>query len=173
MNRLYLVKRKWTKRPKSVRGQDYEDTTKELDQISEAIKAIYKDHEYGNISVANFKALIPKYMVNGNTKPPKRSDTLFKFIEGFIHDRNQSPDAKRGTNKVLLTCFIHLKTFRDSSYWTKSTLHFSDIDEDFLRHFKRYFYGLDLSSNYASKMIEVIRQFMNAATRKGLTTLAD
>ncbi len=90
--------------------------------------------------------------------------TLFGFIEKFIEERSYQP---RGTTKLFSTFYNHLKTFAKEKY--KGKLDFKDITLDFYYDFTKFLFSEPRkhSSNYAAKMIDILRQIIGDATERG------
>lgn len=95
----------------------------------------------------------------------RKEITLFEFIRQFIEERSISPEFSPGTVKVYKTCFNHLKKFSRQN----GKVSFLDIDVNFSLAFRQYLYSIGNSTNYANKMLQQVKVFMNAARARGLT----
>jgi integrase len=137
-----------------------------LDKVEKTTLSIYtKAITHGeNLRVAEFKqrletAFFGQFQENQNS--------LLKFIPRYLEERKRRPGYKRGTDKVLFTWYNILKEY--SEYKNKS-IDYDQINWRWLEDFKNFlFVEKKESINYAAKGIEVIKQFVNEARRRGYT----
>jgi hypothetical protein len=88
---------------------------------------------------------------------------LMAFIEEYITLKEKH--VERGTFKVMITTRNHLAQFNERN---GKSIDYQDVTHLFLNEFLTYCYAIHAHSrNYAAKLIEIIRQFMRAAYRRG------
>lgn len=95
---------------------------------------------------------------------PEAKITLYKFIEQFIAEKEKQP---RGTTKIFKTFYNHLQNFAKEK--GKIELNFENINIDFSQAFINYLYSepRSHSTNYAAKMLDILRQILDDATERG------
>ncbi|MEM9921092.1 MAG: site-specific integrase [Bacteroidota bacterium] len=137
-----------------------------LNDLEEEAIRIFTDHDYGNISPKDFKNKLAAYLGKEELSEAERPPTLFEFIERFIDERLIKPNSKRGTWKIFRTVSNHLKKYAEEK---ELTLDYSDMTAEFKHDFESWLYQSPRkhSTNYASKVFEILRQFLNEATRRG------
>jgi integrase len=94
------------------------------------------------------------------TPPPM---TLFEFIEQYINERK---NLTYGTTKTYLSTFNHLKKYDKER---GKNIDFQDITIEWFYDFQDYLYAPPRGHgvNYASKVVQIIRQFLSDATERG------
>lgn len=138
-----------------------------LDRIAVKVLEIYTDFNLGaDITPEQFKAEL-SYRMKWKPRPAAASPAtvpLFTFIEDiYLPEKKAQP---RGTWKILQTVFGHLEDYANER--TGGSLDYQDIDYAFFSAFKAWLYKAPRSHsiNYASKVIEVLKQFMGEAQRR-------
>lgn len=139
----------------------YSDLNSRLNDWENLTKEIFKEYDFGNISVKDFKLELD-YRSEKKQRPiaeKEKVPTLFKFIEDFISEQQNQPNGKRGTWKKYITVDNHLKTFANEK---KIQLDYDNIDWHFRKDFLNWLYEAprNHSINNAAKIFEVIKQFM-------------
>jgi integrase len=92
--------------------------------------------------------------------------TLFEFIEQY---RNERINLAFGTTKTYLSTFNHLKNYATER---GINLDFQDITIEWFYDFQNYLYAppREHGVNYASKVIQITKQFLSDATERGHNT---
>lgn len=108
-----------------------------------------------------------KSEIKSNFAPaPKAQLTLFQFIESFITEREQNPKFTKGTIKNYRKYYRILKTYAEVK---NKMLSFDNLDKTFFSDYQNYlFVEKQLSNNYARKIINSIKIFLNEAGEKGI-----
>jgi site-specific recombinase XerD len=89
---------------------------------------------------------------------------LMAFIDEYISLKEKQ--VEYGTLKVMVSTRNHLLKFNKRS---GKSIDFQDITHPFLNDFLNYLYAEHAHSrNYAAKLVEILKQFMRAAHRRGL-----
>lgn len=97
----------------------------------------------------------------------KQSLSLFDFIDQFIIDKKR--EGKRGTWKKFITVKSHLEYYSKEK---RIKLNYDNIDWQFRNKFLQWLYGEPRkhSANNASKLFEVLKQFLKESYRLGYHT---
>ena len=170
----------WDKKSQKVKNVNasakYIDINKRLSSLSDQIKNIYKDSN-GNISRDDFREALNILRGKVRLAEPKQKDTFISFTERYIKQRQESPTGQRGTWKTWQNTLNIIKDYaktighynlKNDSY----SLNFNHIDWDFRVDFVNYLYNTkNHSINYASKVIQVLTQFLNEANRREISDI--
>jgi len=138
-----------------------------LNEYSNKAIEIYRRFD-GEISIEDFKAELD--IVTGRKRRESDKGTyipLLEFIDYYTDLRKRDTNAKRGTWKVLQTCGEHIKKFVLECY--NGEIDYADIDWDFRHSFEQWLYAppREHSNNYAGKVIQILKQFLNEAFERG------
>jgi integrase len=149
-------------------------TNNALDDIAAVVRGIYKDSNLGaDITPEDFKKEIG-YRMKWEPRPtPEKAafPSLFDFIENtLLPEKRANP---RGTWKVLQTGFNLLSQYAQER--RAGRLEYSDIDYSFFADFKAWLFAAPRqhSINYAGKVVDVLKQFMRDAQRRGYHSKTD
>ena len=157
-----------TRRARYVRGhEEYREINQTLNRFAEIAESIFVEHN-GDVSEADFRAELD-YRTGSAERPADfPPDTLFQFIESFIKREQTRANANRNTWKKFPTVFNHLKEFAADQ--GRQEWNFEDIDWRFKDDFTEWLFSppREHSTNNASKVINILRQFMAEARRRGL-----
>lgn len=154
-------------RAKNLKGTNYRKMNDDLHELSRIAQDIFIEFDYGKISVAQFKRELD-YRTGKEERPgEERPDNLFTFILQFIKNEKNKPLTKPTTIKNFQTVFNHLREF--ASEQGSEILYFHEIDWAFREKFVQWLYAppREHSINNAAKIMDVVRQFMRAARRRG------
>lgn len=156
---------KKTQRMKNVRGKpEYQDLNDRLNRIASVIRSTYKENNYGEISLEDFKAQIEIRM--GLKQEDDRPQDFMSFVSDYNQRRREEPNLKRGTWKNWFSWEKHLSDFFQDTGYSRE---FYDIDFNFLEAYTSYLFNeKDHSINYVAKQVSTIRQWMHDAWRKDL-----
>lgn len=147
---------------------EYADLNDRLNNLSQIAQAIFKDSNFGEITVKDFRNEL-HYRTGKKERPDsekQRSVPLMEFIKQFIEERKAKPNAKRGTWKKLETVFNHLKEYsKDKGI----KLTYESMDWNFKNDFENWLYSppRNHAINNASKIFQVTKQFLYEAERHG------
>lgn len=155
-------------RAKHVRGkEEYLEMNNALSGFREVVQNIFIQNNYGEISFEDLKEKLD--YETGKTEHPKllETPTLFSFIEDYISQEQNKVSSNRDTWKKFITVFNHLKEYEKEK---KLSLDFSKINWQFLDDFTNWLYlpPRNHSINNASKIMEVVKQFMREAQKREL-----
>lgn len=156
------------------RHPEHSTVNNALEDISSAVRGIYKDFNKGaDITPEEFKKEI-SYRMGWEARPTPGKlavPALLDFVENtLLPEKKANP---RGTWKVLQTGFNLLSQYaqeRRAGY-----LDYSDIDYSFFADFKAWLFAEPRrhSVNYAGKVVDVLKQFMRDAQRRGYHSKTD
>ena len=92
---------------------------------------------------------------------------LLRFIDYYTELRRTDTNSQRGTWKVLKTCGEHIKQYATEHHNGK--LDYKDIDWNFRHGFEQWLYRAprEHSNNYAGRVLQILKQFMNEAAERG------
>ncbi len=143
-----------------------------LNSLAAVVIQIYRDFNLGAISIPDFQKEID-YRMEYKARPTPNAPQavpLFDFIQTFIDEKKVQP---RGTWKILQVVFGLLKSY--SAERTGGRLTYDDIDFAFFSNFKAWLFAPPRlhSTNYAAKVVSVVRQFLRDAQRRGYHTKTD
>ncbi len=149
--------------------KEYSKMNDRLSDLAKLAKAIYEDYDYGEISVSDFKDELDYRSERKKRPVPEVEEThkpFMRFIDDYIEERINKENSKRGTWKMFRTTANHLKKYAKDK---GKVLDYEDFDYNFLNDFENWLYKAPRrhSTNYASKVLSVVRQFLHAATRAG------
>lgn len=139
-----------------------------LKKVETETQNIYRTHKNNGkiLSIDEFKKELDIALQKTNRDAPP---TLFEFIENFIYTRKNTLSKPKGSIVVYNNAYKHLKGFANDK---KRKVNFEDITLEFLDEFLEYLFTppRSLSSNYALKIIENLKLFLNDATERGYNT---
>lgn len=148
------------------RHPEYSELNSRLNHLEELTKEIFKENDFGKITVQNFKEELEYRSGKKDrpTDPSKLIPSLFEFIENYIQKRKQEPNAKINTLKKFPTAFNHLKSYANEK---GITLGYDDIDWNFKKDFSNWLYSppRNHSINTAAKTFKIIKQLLREAYR--------
>lgn len=149
---------------------EYVDLNQRLNSLEKLAIDIFREFDFGNISIADFKKEL-SYRSGKEERPETKSKipTYFEFIEQFIENRKVQTNAKRGTWKKFQTVFNHLKSYSEEK---EKPLNYEDIDWHFKQDFENWLYSppRNHAINNAAKIFQVSKQFMYESHRLGYHT---
>lgn len=161
-----------TRRPKETtqfpRGREI-DT--KLDAIKKAFKVVssklFVNGGMEAVPVDTFKDELDYYLLRKERPAPVNdTPTLLQFIDQYVEARKNQTGGKRGTWKIIQTVANHINEFAREK---QPNLDYADIDYNFKKRFEDWLFSEPRrhSINYASKVFEILRQFMRAAKKDG------
>ncbi|GAB4498873.1 MAG: site-specific integrase [Saprospiraceae bacterium] len=144
---------------------EHSDINLRLNHLELTITQVYRDFNNGDISPEDFRKELD-YRLGYAQRPESKAakaPPLFDFIQTFIDEKKVQP---RGTWKILQTVFWLLKAYAEER--TGGRLNYDDIDFAFFSDFKAWLFAPPRlhSSNYAAKVVSVVRQFLREAQRR-------
>lgn len=149
-----IANRKWP---------EHTDLNLRLNQLEEKTIQIFRESDWGNIEPADFSRELDRRMgyAPGPDEKPK-APALLDFIPAFIEEKKAHP---RGTWKILQTVFFLLKQYAQER---ARNLDYAGIDFAFFADFKAWLFAAprNHSTNYAGKVVDVLKQFMREAQRR-------
>lgn len=145
---------------------EYVDLNSRLNKIEETAIQIFRDYNLGNISKEEFKHQLDIRL--GKTKPTEdENPSFFQFVDRYIESLKSKPNAKRGTWKKFETVANHLKNFAEEK---RVPLDWESFDWQFKHEFEGWLFSppRNHAINNASKIFQVLKQFLYEAERRGL-----
>ncbi len=149
---------------------EYASLNDRLYELARIAKEIFQDFQFGEITEQEFKNELD-YRTGVRERPEQKDSkdqvpTFMEYVELFIQERIQKRNSKRGTWKMLRTCANHLIEFNKDR---GKDLDYEDFDYNFRNDFENWLYlkPREHSTNYAAKMLSLVRQFLHEATRRG------
>jgi len=160
------------------RREDLITINNTINSLSNICKEIYRDFEYGNISVNNFKREIDKRYKKSEDKqrfaikPYNKSNQnrldFFDFIQGEIEEFELA-NMKNNSLKTFKTHAKKLKEF--GQYFNKRDLFtYEDVDWNFRLKLINWLTSQNAQLAYGNKTLKILRQFLEAARRQKLHT---
>lgn len=148
-------------------GQDYINVNEQLKSIKKFIIDLFQE----NPTITHQDLKLELDYFTGEKKRPNNNGIpdFIPFVERLLEERMSKVNSKRGTWKILKTVFNHLKQHGKEN---GKELNYEDFTFEFKHSFENWLYlpPRKHSTNYASKVFSVIRQFLHEATRRGYNT---
>jgi integrase len=155
----------------TIKFPDYPEFNSFLNDIENEVQRIYRSYSLKSQipSLEDFKLQLDKYLLR-NIVEKEPTKTLFDFIQQVIGEKKLQ---EQSTTKIFSVFFNHLKAF--AAFKGKKYFDFEDITLDFSYVFINYLYAEPRkhSTNYASKMLDILRQILDDATERGYNTKLD
>jgi integrase len=152
----------------TIKFPHYPEFNSFLNDLENEVQSIYRSYSLKSQipSLEDFKLQLDKYLLK-NIVEKESVMTLFAFIKQFIDEKAFQP---HNTTKIFGVFFNHLKAF--ATLKGKESFDFEDITLDFSHAFINYLYAEPRkhSTNYASKMLDILRQILDDATERGYNT---
>ena len=102
----------------------------------------------------------------GKTFEVNHSIDFFGYVESFIEKRSSLPTFAPGTIVVYNTVLKHLRAF--DKVWHRS-IDWQSLDLNFATDFQNYLFNeKKFRPNYVNKIIQQLRNFLNAAAEEGI-----
>ena len=132
-----------------------------LNKIEETIQSVYYRAVAAGESPTkeDFKAAL------GGQKSTKV--TLFKFLDLFLNERQESTNYARGSSVVYR---VVVKKFKEFCSRSKREYDFKDIDLTFFFAFTKFLGEGNYSTNYLNKIIGTFKTMLNDAKERGYNT---
>lgn len=162
-------------RVKSLSGIDHESYNEILDTLEAVCNKRYRQYLVArnrkeiDSTFPTFQTFIRAALLPIVGKKEKTGEpfvhSLFSFVEQFISRREKLPDYSKGTITVYKTVKKHLLEF--NKIWHRK-LNFDTIDLEFAYDFQDYLFNeKSFKPNYVNKIIQQLRNFLNAALEEG------
>jgi len=153
------------------RREEYAELNARLNRLAEIAVSIWKDHDRGNISPADFANELD-YRLGRKERPqdtPPPAPTLAEFMTAYMTERKTAATAKHGTTKVLQLWVNHLIQYAADR---GRALDYDLITWEFFNDFQNWLCAPPrlASQNHIAKGISVVRQLMREAERRGYHT---
>ncbi len=136
-----------------------------LKTLENTTQNIYRKYKIDSkpLTVATFKRELDKSLLKNSSQNGKLE--LLEFIQKYIEIKEESGSPK-GSIQVYKKTYKHLKGYSQKN----GGLTYDDIDLNFLRKFQSYLYSTprNLSRNYALKLLQNLKTFMNEAKDQNL-----
>lgn len=151
------------------------DTPKSLENINEDISQVVKSAKAHIDEIKSFKKVLKKEnllsAVKQNDTNPNKKVKFLGFIEAvnyFInnHKKKNEFDLDVNTIKNYTALKNHLEDFISKYY---PSLHWSDINKDFMRQFQDYFYNeKGCYDNTVTKYLKIMKTFIRYIMKEGV-----
>lgn len=147
---------------------EYSDVNQLLNEVENVVMNIYRETK-GQLPIEDFRKEV-MYRLDRVERPKDEAaiiPTLPEFALQYVEERKESITAKRGTWKVYSMVANYLVEFAKAE---KIPLSFAQVDYTFMHRFQNWMYSppREFSANFASKVVSVIRLFMQEAIRRRL-----
>lgn len=139
---------------------EYVEVNSRLNTLKEITIQIFKDFDFGNLAIDEFKKEIKIRTGQISLEPEKKNPSLFEFIDQYIKDKiKEGGEPKRSTWKKFITVQNHLINYAKEK---DIQLNYNNIDWHFRKDFVNWLYSEPRKHaiNNAAKIFEVIKQFM-------------
>jgi integrase len=152
-----------TQRPLDLeRRSDLWSIRRQLDDYASWCRSIYIDHEYGRISIEEFKGLLDEK--SGRTileETPRLS--FFEFVEQELSELSEQGmrESSIGPYKVHANV---LRSFAEEN----GSFDFEDVDWEFRTRLIDWLETKEVKLSYGNKTLGILRQLMERARRKKL-----
>ena len=150
-------------------GQDYIN----VNECLKAVKKLTSNLFLTNPDITHKELKLELDYFSGEKERPgeKGKPNFIPFVDDFLKERIDKVNAKRGTWKILKTVSNHLKQYGQEK---GKELNYVDFTFEFRHDFENWLYlpPREHSTNYAAKILDVVRQFLNEATRRGYNSNA-
>lgn len=164
---LNILPKEWnfkTQRPFDLeRRNDLWSIRNTLDDLSQWCRSIYIDHEYGRISISDFKDFLDERLGRKALEPEEKKITLFEFIDQEIATL-KAENFKKSSLKPYLVHANVLKEFAEEN----GEFSFEDVDWNFRTQLIDWLSEREIKLSYGNKTLELLKRFLERARRKQL-----
>jgi integrase len=164
---LNILPKEWnfkTQRPFDLeRRNDLWSIRNTLDDLSQWCRSIYIDHEYGRISISDFKYILDERLGRKAPEPEEKKISLFEFIDQEIATL-KAENFKKSSLKPYLVHANVLKEFAEEN----GEFSFEDVDWNFRTQLIDWLSEREIKLSYGNKTLELLKRFLERARRKQL-----
>ena len=164
---LNILPKEWnfkTQRPFDLeRRNDLWSIRNTLNDLSQWCRSIYIDHEYGRISISDFKDILDERLGRKAPEPEERKISLFEFIDQEIATL-KAENFKKSSLKPYLVHANVLKEFAEEN----GKFSFEDVDWNFKTQLIDWLSEREIKLSYGNKTLELLKRFLERARRKQL-----
>lgn len=149
--------------------ENYSLMKSQLSAIQSAIHKTYKD--LGPAPLPEFKERLN--VLTGRVVKEDTGSDLIDFAKGYMRSKRNERNAHKNSWKKLQTALGHIENYANEFY--DGRLEFKHITWQFRSDFIQWLYKppREHQINHASKVVQILRQFMAEAERQGLHQSTD
>ena len=143
---------------------DHTEINAHLNRIETEAVGIAMRSQYNKSELTNedFKRELDTFL--GKREAVEDSVTFFRYFQKFIEERTANPNYSKGSIKVYVTTFNHLKAYADGLL--RRDLSFGDFNHAFFVDFSNHLFGKGFGNNYVHKLTATLKTVLKEADRR-------
>jgi hypothetical protein len=142
----------------------YAEINNELNRIETEAEQIALRSLYNKTDLTNeaFKKELDTFL--GKREATDEKLTFFRYFKKVIEERAGNPNYSKGSIKVYVSTFNHLKGYVDSVLKREPT--FADFNHAFFSGFSNYLFAKEYGNNYVHKLTSTLKTILREADRR-------
>lgn len=142
----------------------YAEINAQLNRIETEAAQIALRSQYNKSGLTNeiFKKELDAFL--GKREVVDDSPTFFRYFKRFIEERAGNPNYSKGSIKVYVSTFNHLKAYADGVL--RRELSFADFNHAFFSNFSNHLFGKGFGNNYVHKLTSTLKTILREADRR-------
>jgi integrase len=142
----------------------YGEINAQLNRIETEASEIALRSQYNKSDLTNelFKKELDGFL--GKREVTDERVTFFRYFTKVIEERSANPNYSKGSIKVYVSTFNHLKAYADDVL--RRDLFFSDFNHAFFSEFSNHLFGKGYGNNYVHKLTSTLKTILKEADRR-------
>jgi integrase len=143
---------------------DYSEINSRLKRIETEAEQIALRSQYNKSDLTNeiFKKELDTFL--GKREATDDRVTFLRYFQKFIEERAGNPNYSKGSIKVYVSTYNHLKKYADEVM--RRELTFADFNHEFFSAFSNHLFGKDYGNNYVHKLTSTLKTLLKEADRR-------
>lgn len=143
---------------------DYAEINAQLNRIETEAAQIALRSQYNKSDLTNevFKNELDTFL--GKKEVVDNTVTFLRYFTRFIEERNANPNYSKGSIKVYVSTFNHLKAYAEDVL--RRELSFEDFNHSFFSDFSAHLFGKGFGNNYVHKLTSTLKTILREADRR-------
>lgn len=143
---------------------DHAEINARLNRIETEAEQIALRSQYNKADLTNeiFKNELDAFL--GKKEVVDDTMTFFRYFTKFIEERTANPNYSKGSIKVYVSTFNHLKAYADGVL--RRDLSFRDFNHAFFSDFSNHLFGKGFGNNYVHKLTSTLKTILREADRR-------
>lgn len=144
----------------------YAEINAHLNRIETEATQIALRSQYNKSELTNevFKTELDTFLGKREAAPVAPTLTFLSYFQKVIAERAANPNYSKGSIKVYVSTFNHLKAYADQVL--RRDLTFADFNHDFFSAFSQHLFGKDYGNNYVHKLTSTLKTILREADRR-------
>lgn len=143
---------------------DHSEINSRLKRIETEAEQIALRSQYNKSDLTNeiFKKELDTFL--GKREATDDRVTFLRYFQKFIEERAGNPNYSKGSIKVYVSTYNHLKKYADEVM--RRELTFADFNHEFFSAFSNHLFGKDYGNNYVHKLTSTLKTLLKEADRR-------